>query len=147
MPTVTLTDIDNFIKKYMNLPGKMDARVTALVEVLTPFYAETGSGAQIRTYRQSITDIFNARGTLPITGIIIFPMGGNLTKIFNVRHSPYSSLLKESLQSKEILQIHIYLTPTTIKFVKAPFALGEFKFTYNAGMKYPSNRPIGFKMV
>jgi len=144
----TLADLDDFIKKYMSLPGaKLEKQVDTLIDVLTPFYKKTGSEAQIPLYKRSITEIFRAKGTLPLTGIIVFPMGGNLIRIFNEKNSPYSSLLKESLRNKNILQIHIYLTSTTIKFVEAPFAMGDFKFTYNAGMKYPNNRPIGFKMT
>mgnify|MGYP003331176693 CR=1 FL=1 len=144
----TMKDIEDFLKAFTQ--RRRDPRRIVrgddfgLIEELLPFFKLTGfePDRSIRT----INDLLHAKGARTMRGIIIYPLGRNLVNTFN-KTDVYRSLITKVLRSLSVLQIHIYLTATTIKFVKAPFEVAEFKFEYNAGVPYPDNRPIGFKML
>lgn len=78
-------------------------------------------------------------------GYIYYPMGSYIVNYLN-NTGNYLEVLNKLLNlGSFITQIESDLTKSSIIINIKQFKKINFKFSYNAGSKYPGNRPIGFK--
>jgi hypothetical protein len=79
-------------------------------------------------------------------GYLTFPMGSFIIKRLN--ESPrHLEVLNRIANAANVTQVTVRLFPDSVGIDLARFSDGDFRFAYNAGTKYPSNRPLGFKKV
>lgn len=77
-------------------------------------------------------------------GYIIYPMGSYITNYLNLTGN-YKNVLNVILNYASFIhQFTVNLRSDGLQISISSFKKASFKFDYNAGTKYPGNRPIGF---
>jgi hypothetical protein len=96
---------------------------------------------------EGIVDILSSRNQRTTQhGYLLYPMGSFIVKRLN-ESSNHLKVLNTIANAGNIIQATVKLYKDKVEIVLSHFADGEFRFSYNAGAKYPSNRPLGFKKV
>jgi len=83
-------------------------------------------------------------GSLFKHGYLIYPMGSYIVNYLN-NTGNYKTVLNVLLNyGSYIHQLTVNMYKTDLQIAISSFKTQNFKFSYNAGTKYPGNRPIGF---
>lgn len=80
-------------------------------------------------------------------GYLMYPIGSFIVRSFNdsPAHLEVLNTIANAATNLHQVTVNVHLDKIEIHF--ADFSEAEFRFSYNAGIKYPSNRPLGFKKV
>jgi hypothetical protein len=91
----------------------------------------------------SLRDMFVSKQSKD-NGFIYYPMGSYIVKYLN-NSGNYLFVLNELLNyASYIHQFSVDMYTDRLDITIESFKTKKFKFSYNAGAKYPANRPIGF---
>jgi hypothetical protein len=128
--------------------GKVSAKYTALKDVLADQFGYAISGQTAATFDQ----IFSSTAKKDISGggFLLYPMGSALIKRLNTMPAVVdllNNILKLASNSGKVLQSTVDAYNDKIVFKIISFKNNKFKFSYNAMMKAPGNRPLGFSEV
>lgn len=144
--TIDIAQISNLWQMIMTEKAK--GKSTNLYKKLTDFYNLVGYSANQAT----IDDIFKPGQKKDISsgGFIIYPLGSYIVKTLN-SNPKMLALLNSIIQLSEVgsnvQQSTVDATNKDITFKIIRFNKNQFKFSYNAMMKSPANRPLGFSEV
>ena len=99
---------------------------------------------------ESLVSIFSAKRDTSKNGYILYPLASYIKKSLNEDPEMLkllNDILTASYLSGTVFQINSDIFNDHLEFGIIRFKNNQFKFDYNAGMKYPGNRPLAFKEV
>lgn len=139
-------DIIEDVKKTS--PGKESKKLTALKDILSNQFGYPIAGKAAETLNQIFSK--TAKKDISGGGFLLYPMGSALIKRLNAMPSVVdllNNVLKLASNSGKVLQSTVDAYNDKIVFKIISFKNNRFKFSYNAMMKAPGNRPLGFSEV
>ncbi len=120
-----------------------------IYQVFSKIYAEINYPLNANTIK-TLTSIFSAQKDTSKNGYILYPLGSYIAKSLNADPT-MSKLLNDVLNasyiSNSILQATVNVSNKDIEVKLIKFKNNSFKYDYNAMMKAPGNRPLGFKEI
>jgi hypothetical protein len=101
-----------------------------------------------KTTPKVLKEIYNSKsGDKYDHGYLYYPMGQYIVSYLN-EEGDYKKILNLLLNfGSYIHQLTVDMSLNSIDISITSFKESEFRFTYNAGSKYPANRPLGFKKL
>lgn len=140
---IDMSQIDNLWQMIMTEKAK--GKSSDIYKRLTNFYTLVGYSANQAT----MDEIFKVGQKKDISsgGFIIYPLGSFIVKTLNANPKMISllnSIIQLSEMGSNVQQSTVDATNKDVTFKIIRFNKNEFKFSYNAMMKSPANRPLGF---
>jgi ribosome recycling factor len=136
------SDLDMWFKSMINTVDK-ETFVSKLNHIYNTILNDAG-GTPKSTIK-TLEEIYESgNGSKSKHGYIIYPMGSYITNYLNLTGN-YKNVLNVILNYASFIhQFTVSLYPESLQISISSFKKTSFKFDYNAGSKYPGNRPIGF---
>ena len=118
-------------------------------QIFSKIYNEINYPLNANTIK-TLTSIFSAQKDTSKNGYILYPLGSYIAKSLNadpIMSKLLNDVLNASYISNSILQATVNVSNKDIEVKLIKFKNNSFKYDYNAMMKAPGNRPLGFKEI
>jgi hypothetical protein len=172
----TLTNIENFYNQILTTEKrKILSKLNSISKIkisslsqkdLTKWFTDMVNTSTVEEFKSVMNDIYNnilsgvkttpdvldemyksKSGEKYNNGYLYYPMGQYIVSYLNTT-GKYKDVLNVLLNfGSYIHQITVDMYSERLTISIASFKKSKFRFSYNAGSKYPANRPLGFKKI
>lgn len=134
-------ELNNWFKGMLST-ASIDQFVSTMNSIYNEILADAGEGPS-KAATASLMDMYNSKSSKD-NGYIYYPMGSYITKYLN-NTGDYLMVLNIILNyGTYVHQFNVDMYSDRFDVSIESFKTKKFRFSYNAGAKYPANRPIGF---